>query len=701
MAWTTLYYHEYYDTAGNACRLDIKEDAAAVNTLVEAAPVPIKLIRPAKDILNPVKGDGCVINLMSQTDRQFIGLFTADMDQYRIEHRVATVLTWFGYLNTEMYRESYSEVQNYYVELSGNNGFALLDRYKFLDGSGDPYTGLKTQWEIIQIILGYWGLMDLVSLLSIGIGTTSTEITIGGTETIFHHTYVSCHNYYDEDGEPMTCRQVMEEILKPYGAIMQMFGAWLIITDIDSLASDISFKNYNNDFTWNGSSSSLASNVLDLETVGYYDDGSVLEVLPGVNRQVIRYSKYTPESLDANIDDLTKMTFSSPLTSPQWTQLTQCGATSYLADEITALENWTFALSAPYTVSGAREDLNSDPEYFIRMNQPNSSAPYTFNYYDDDHSAVTFPAPFVVGNTGYYLKITGKMFPLTREDPYVEQTTPCGDDDADFTHAIIEARIVVGDFLYQRNTKTWIDYPGTIQAEHQIRIYGGNSGENCKNKWNDFKVEPWINAESKYHPVADDGVYVYLEPGVYGQVRIEFTRQIYAYINGSWDEDQSINIQQLWIKDLEVAVVRNPSFEPINHDIEYVGELNQDWKNEGEEITLMHGCSAVDGSPFDNGALIYKDGSDDYYLFSEWTRGGQTAVLEKLLLNTVQSNRESAAVKLTVNINNTAGVHSLRYIDAAYMSGKMFMVTGSVLNPADGSEQIELIEITQDTHTIS
>lgn len=701
MAWTTQFYHEFYDQSGNLCRFELKEDNIAFNQLVDASKNPFQIIRPDKDIMDPVKGSGCTMTLLSPTDRYFIGLFTADMDQYRIELRVDSVLTWFGYLTSEIYSEPYDEETGYFVRLYGNNGFALLDRIKFLDGSGDPYTGLKTQWEVLQIVLGYWGLMSLVVLLKIALNTTSTEVTIAGGETLFHQTYVSCANYYDEDGEAWTCRQVLEDLLATYGAFIQMQGASILIQDIDSMAGDITWNTYTNVFVYNGQTQSLAAAVDDLEDdVGYFQKGSHLDVIGGINRQVVRFSKYTPDNLTDKIQDTNEMGFASPTTEVRWVQLTSCDADSWIVDNIESLTDWSFSLAVPLRVSGCKEDTDGQPEYYIRMNQPNTSEPYDENYYDDDHSEITFPTPYVIGRGGFYIKIEGKIFPLTREDPYKEAGGACTDD-AEFDHVVLMARLVVGGLLYQVNTKTWITYPGTIQPEHQFRIYGGAADENCKNKWHNFKVEPWTHSETKKHPVADDAVYIYLEPDVHGQISIEFTRQIYAYVGGSKDDSESVKIEEVFIKDLKVSVVSNPDFIDLaGTDIEYVGELNPDWKNEGPEITLHHGCSGVDGTPFDNGGLIYKDGSNDYHHFTEWTRGGQTDVIEKLLLNTVESNRENSAASLSVNINNTTGVQSLRYVDAAYMSGKMFMVRGSTLDVADGSEKIKLQEVIADTHTI-
>lgn len=702
MAWTTQYYHEFYNILDQLCRIDIKKDAAALNTEVDAPQNPFTLVKPRTEIDQPVWGHGFEFVLEAGSEGQLRGLFTSDMMEYRVELRIAGALKTFGYLDSELYEEDYSLESGYNVHLSGNNGFVLLDRIKFLDGSGNQYTGLKTQWEILQIVLAKWDLLDLVTNIAVAISTTSSELSIGAQETILHNTYVSCSNYYDEDSEPMTCREVLEEILRPYAAFIYMSGTQMKIEDINSQPGTISGVLYLNDFSYSSTFSAPASGVDDITDRGYFETGQRMRYKSGINRQVIKYSKYTPDAVESGIQEEDNFSYSSG-TEPNFVQISDIyGSTSYLALNMNGLLNWTFTGGGGFYLTGAKENVNDGPEYFIdKYCQNIGQDPIDETYYDDDHSTFKPPHPYVIGADGYYIKITGKLFPLTRPDPYVE---PNGSftDDANFNYVAVLARVRVGSFMYSPGTLSWITTPGTFTTDHQIRIFGGSLDGNAKNKWNDFQVIPWAFSYTKKHPFADDGVYIYLEPGVYGKIEIDFTLMDYAYVGSVANHTQTAKLRHIYIKDLQIQVVSNPGFQELSGtDIEYIGELDQTWKNEGPLINLKHGCSVPKGTPFDNGALIYKDGSNDYYQLTEWTRGGQTATIEKLLLNTIQSNREAAQTELSIALNNTTGIHSKRLTDDAYMSGKMFLVLESLLDIADMSERLTMAEVKADTHTIS
>lgn len=713
MAWTTQYFHEFRDTNDVLCRVDILKNAAAGDVELEGQASPFKIIYPEiADKLEPVRGSGCELNLYSATDRQLLSLFTVDIQEYRIKYSIATAVIWFGYLDSEQYSEDYSSLTDYPVQFTGNNGLGILDKIKFLD-SGDPYTGLKTQWEVLEIILTKWGLLDLVTAIKVKIATISDAFTIGAKETIFHKTYVSCANYYDEDGEPMSCREVLEAILAPYGAFITVIGTEVLITDLHTLGTDAGFtwKVYDNTLTYDTTESS--ETIGDIETIGYYEGGAKLDMAAGRNTQTIKYSPYAPDELDSRIpwnglpegegSNMTFETGSEPTfieVDPGWdSTFWSTDGIDPESHDILTLDGWTFtgAGSPAYKVAGMKEDQNASPEFIIRKDCLNHDEFIVHTYFDDDHSEVTFDVPYVIGNTGYYIKITGQILPLTRPDKYHEGSFP---DYGDFNHVALLARLRIGDFLYSAGTYSWIAYPGTITTDHQFRIFGGSEDGNCVNQWNNFKTIHWPFTNSIKHPVTEDAIYIYVDEGIHGKVSLEITMQEYAYIGCTANDYQTHLMREIWLKDIKIEIVQNPSFEPISGDIEYTGEIIKSWKDEGKKVTLYHGNSTV-GSPFDNAGLIYDSGSGVYKFIPDWLRGSLTDVtIEKLLLNTIQSNYETKTTKLSVNINNSSHLPFLRVEDDTYLSGQMLMFAGGTIDCVNNSMECSLVEIKSDTLTL-
>ncbi|MBA7527242.1 hypothetical protein ES705_19417 [subsurface metagenome] len=720
MTWTTQYFHEFRDTNDFLCRVDIMKDAAALDTELEGEPSPFKIIYPGiKDKLDPVRGSGVELNLYSATDRQLLNLFTADIQEYRIKYWVDDIwnnhnLTWFGYLDSEQYSEDYSSLTDYPVQFTGNNGLGLLDKIKFYDTGDIPYTGLKTQWDVLEIILTKWGLLDLVTKIKVYLSTTSDYITPIAEETIFHDTYVSCANYYDEDGEPMSCREVLEAILRPYGAFLTMIGTEILITDLHTLATDAGYtwKVYDNTLTYDTTEAS--ETIGDIETIGYYKGGAKLDMQSGRNTQVVKYSPYAPDELDSRIQwnglpegEGSNMTFETG-SEPTFVEVDYGWDSTFWSTDgidpeshdITAIDGWTFigAGSPAFKVAGMKEDEDGSPEFIIRkdclnywIDDPDES------YFDDDHSEVTFDLPYVIGNTGYYIKITGQILPLTRLDKYHQGSFPAR---GDFNHVALLARLRIGDFLYSAGTYSWIPYPETITTDHQFRIFGGSEDGNCVNQWNSFKTIHWAFTNSVKHPVTEDAIYIYVDEGIHGKVSLEITMMEYAYIGATANDYQTKCMREIWLKDIKIEIVQNPSFEPISGDIEYTGEIIKSWKEEGKKVTLYHGNSTV-GSPFDNAGLIYDSGAGVYKFIPDWSRGSLTDVtIEKLLLNTIQSNYETKTTKLSVNINNSSHLPFLRVEDDSYLSGQMLMFAGGTIDCAHNSLECSLMEIKPDTLTL-
>jgi hypothetical protein len=242
MAYQEKYYFEFVSIDGKANRVEIWEDTGATITAVEvkSMAMPFSVSMPDLDgKFQVVRGSGCEINLLSETNMQFFtSLYAVNKKAFMVKHYIDTVINWVGYLNTEMNREPYITLTNYPVQFSGNDGFALMDRYQFLQGVSDPvpggiYEGIKSKWDILNIILTRIG-------LPYGYIYTSLSTTFTGYLTVFptllHQSYVNCSNFYDEDGVAMTMREVLEAILQPYGAFITQLGADIYITDLNTLA---------------------------------------------------------------------------------------------------------------------------------------------------------------------------------------------------------------------------------------------------------------------------------------------------------------------------------------------------------------------------------------------------------------------------------------------------------------------------------
>ena len=88
------------------------------------------------------------------------------------------------------------------------------------------------------------------------------------------------------------------------------------------------------------------------------------------------------------------------------------------------------------------------------------------------------------------------------------------------------------------------------------------------------------------------------------------------------------------MKNLSIDIVNQNTSEIPTNDVEYVGILNEKFKNEGDKITVTTGTDVYSS---DRGKITYYDGTDNKSI-QEWTRSGQTYKIEELLLNSIASN---------------------------------------------------------------
>ena len=99
-----------------------------------------------KDKLDPIRTSGATLNILCQSDRKFIDLYTVAVGTVRLDVYRAESLYWSGTISTESYEEPYYTSKGYAVTLTFSD-FNILDRIKY------SLTGFKTINEVINYCL--------------------------------------------------------------------------------------------------------------------------------------------------------------------------------------------------------------------------------------------------------------------------------------------------------------------------------------------------------------------------------------------------------------------------------------------------------------------------------------------------------------------------------------------------------------------
>ena len=230
MALGIRYSGSFYSLDGSTWRVDILQEGyggtqPGVLSFPDGGDTPLEIAWKETDKLDPVQSSSATLKIISDTDRRFIDLYTVDVGAIRMDVYRNNTLYWSGTLDTELYEEPYSYKDGYTVTLTFSD-FASLDR---MDWSG---TGLITVFNLISTCLERSGIhFSGINRSNISTGLySSSRLTLEDISVLQE-------NFYDEDGIPMTAREVLEETLRPLALrIIQKAGA-IYIYDLNAVYS--------------------------------------------------------------------------------------------------------------------------------------------------------------------------------------------------------------------------------------------------------------------------------------------------------------------------------------------------------------------------------------------------------------------------------------------------------------------------------
>jgi hypothetical protein len=177
------------------------------------------------DKLEPVQGSALTLTLLSTSDRQYIDLYSVETGEVWAEVWRNGSLYWTGTLDTELYEEPYSYLKDYEVQFTFSD-FGALERLKWSD------KGVRSLEWIVRTCVEAAGLD--YSTLNRHISTTPAE----GYTDILTDSYLNCENFFDEDDEPMTMREVLEAVLQPFALRMVQKGGRVELFDLNALAAE-------------------------------------------------------------------------------------------------------------------------------------------------------------------------------------------------------------------------------------------------------------------------------------------------------------------------------------------------------------------------------------------------------------------------------------------------------------------------------
>ena len=228
MAKGIRYTGEFMSIDGSRYRAEIWQEGFTGKPVELTFPyeTPVSIEWAKVDKLEPVMSSAATLMVVSERDRQFVDLYTTKAGSTRLDIYRNNKLYWSGTLDPEIYEEPFSRQKDYEVTLTFSD-FAPLDRIPFEQAAANR--GRLKMRAVIDLCMKKSGIntgADWQTFLS---------TTTSAGASLLDGVYVSEDNFFDEDGEPMTLREVLEGVLRPFGLQMIQKDGCINLYDLHAL----------------------------------------------------------------------------------------------------------------------------------------------------------------------------------------------------------------------------------------------------------------------------------------------------------------------------------------------------------------------------------------------------------------------------------------------------------------------------------
>lgn len=258
----------------------------------------------SRDKFNTLISGEITFKMTSEANEQYIDLYTNDPEKYRVRHYVDTgsgyELVFLGKMIAGSYQENYISPP-FYVSVAATDGTPELDKLPFLDAGGNKIKGRYSQISVIAFILKKIGL-DLPIRVAANIYADTMATT--AADDPLDQAFVNCYRYYLKDIP--TCRDVIDMILKPYGACLIQWGGYWNIIRTEERTADFDFRVFDDEgvYVSNGNYDPLKDlkNRVYSNRIVWQDRDQVLNILPGFGKLRLLYDLGRKKSILENGD---------------------------------------------------------------------------------------------------------------------------------------------------------------------------------------------------------------------------------------------------------------------------------------------------------------------------------------------------------------------------------------------------------------
>ncbi len=699
MGMYTIYKGEFYSEDNVRYDVEIQSadsSKAVAEELFFSADTPVEIEWSEVDKFEPVQSSSMTLTLISETDRKYADLYTIEPGAIRAVVRRDGALYWSGMLDPELFEEPYSYKDHYESQFIFSD-FGVLDRKEW------EMTGVATMGSVLTDCLSSMG------ILYDGVKEFISMLDASGSVINMDEMYLLCDNFYDEDGEPMTKREVLEAILQPFALRIVQKGGYLYLFDLNAIYEGMETK----EVYWKSDDAVLGADVVYNDVKLTYSpyaettlvDGSLEhdDVLPD-ERASMYMMDYNWMDTEEGFKMVTGTQEGLPLTLSENAKFFRIDSVYSGSDEAGVIYGYKGNTGANYdTLYG------SFPKVHSERGDTYNSAPI-----------ITCKAGFIGNHSGGrrtipQLKVSLDVLFDVRYNPFesASEYNESGNYDRlkkwcnfGYIPCMLRLKDAAGNVLYHyENESVMKSYSYAIGDSGWVKGDGewGNmylcyydrsdrSGATGFGGWQTNKqiIGSYLSSLPKNWEARGDGEFIPLPP-VSGWLELVIGKGVHQFSYKIIREEKDIYSRARWL------MYKNPTIELVNangtdidtEDIELTAWVNRNAKEEYTIDTVI-GTMGELVNPAARGIIMDADG----YPINEFRKADVSDQLEKLLIGSVYSQYAGRKATLSGTVRL---LEDMKVLTDASMKGK-FVLLSEVQDLQQETSEITMAEFAADNY---
>lgn len=207
-------------------------------------------------------------------------LFSTAYQQYRVTFKRDGAILWCGFVKPEIYTQDYSS-DIFELEIECMSAMSTLEYIRYQSEERKFVSLWDLLKKCIQSACGRYSAVYIPHVYA----SSAAEYNAG--ENVLEKMTVSEQDFFDEDDEAMTLKEVLEEVCKLLGWTLCDWKGELYFVDLDHTGK---YYQYNVDLSFENGE--ISGNSINVQKVGFSGSGHTLDMLPGYNKTTVRVSNY-------------------------------------------------------------------------------------------------------------------------------------------------------------------------------------------------------------------------------------------------------------------------------------------------------------------------------------------------------------------------------------------------------------------------